>query len=321
MAGEARFLSNGAYPLTVQFSEENAFLWARCRDAGGFDANDLVGLEIRLVDENVQWAATKTLLSGDIFQPVGVVEHGVAQNGFVPVNIYGPVAGVTFPAGLTRTNANSAVRRGGAGRLNQTANYAVAPPEHALSFAEITDGKTGAQTVRDLFLYGRWVFSETLLRSVGQAHHTPRENDTPTQSVLIDGDQKGWIIARCDAGCTGGDLVMLRRGRTKTWTVTHGTGGVLADAPTDGIFTYGVAEHDVAAAAGATVRVQISGPVEADLRQAVNAATLRYLYWSVGNNTIATGSVPAHWKIFGAATEASTAQTQNIVLFGRQFTN
>lgn len=323
MAGEARFLDGGARPLTAQFDDGAAFVWAQAVDSGGLAEKDIVGLDIRLVDGKAQWGAQKTFLTGNVFQPVGIVRHGGDQNDFVQVLIHGAVSDVTFPAAITRTSTNTAVRKNGTARLAIAAGFAASPPEHALAFAEITDAKTGAQTVRDLYMYGRWYMTELLMRSVGQFHH----NATPaisTQSMLIDGDQKGWLECEADAGCTGGQLVQLRRGRTGTWRISHGTGGALANGETDAIFCYGVPEQDVTAAAGAKVRVQLLGPVNADLRAAVNTnhATDRYLFWSPGNNTITgNGGVPGHWKVLGVATERSTAQTQNIILFGRQFTN
>ena len=322
MAGEARLLGGGLHPLTAQYNGEDdtAFVWAKVTDASGVNAKDVVGLRMFMdadKDGNpAQWSASKTLTRGDAINPVGVVAQGGPQNEYVPVTIYGPVSDVTLPAAITTTSTNSALLRGGS-RLALTTGFAAGAPEHENAIAAVTDSKTGAQTVRDLFLFGRWYHRDFLYRSVGQFHHEARTDDLPTQSVLIDTDGRGWIEVDASEGVVGGQLVMCRRGRTGTWKVTHGTGGALADQVADQIFIMGIPEHDVAATAGAKVRLQVLGPVaEADMRSSVAVtAQAPALYINGSSGVTAGGAV--HYRTFAMAATTGAGRVRPIRLIGR----
>ena len=266
-------------------------------------------------DLGLIWETSNAFPTGAPFDMFGVTLSAGETGDIVPVAIYGQVDGVTLPAAVT---GNAGLLRGGtrSAALNTVITGAL-NNQNGMVVAEITDAKTGSQNQRDLFLFGKHLILETLLRSTGRV----KDNKGPiSQSMLMDGYGNGFLMVDASEGLEGGRLTLCRRGRTTSWKATY-DGGNLGEAVNDGVFIYGVPVVDVAGTAGATGRVQVLGEYkEADLGAAVNVtgANNALLYTS-GNNTIAAGELPVR-RAF-AAVESGNLRTRDIHLLGRVFNN
>ena len=271
-----------------------------------------------LYEGAVEWQASATFLSGTPFQIFGVTLRAGSQHDFVPVAIYGPAANVTLPGSVTRTNANTAVGHGGT-RAAVLGTITALPSVSDLAVAEIKDNKVGAANGRDLFLFGRAFVAQTLFRSVGRVLD---DTSRLSQSLLMDGDGRGYLRVDASAGLTAGDLVQCVRGRTGTWRAAYASGGApaLADADADAVIIYGVAPVSVTAKAGAVGRLQVVGWVRADLHAAVSLAGGNVgLKWRSGAGDLEGGDLRDS-RVFAAATSGAL-RNRSIFLLGRIFNN
>ena len=261
------------------------------------------------------WETSNTFPTGFPFELFGVTLSAGETGDVVPVAIFGQVNGVTLPAAVT---GNAGLLRGGT-RNTATAGLSAGALTSDRAVAEITDAKTGSQNQRDLFLFGKQLILETLFRSTGRV----KDNTGPlSQSMLMDGDGNGYLMVDATDGLTEGRLTLLRRGRTTSWKATYKTGAPnLGDAVSDSVLVYGVPVVDVAAASGATGRVQVLGKVD-DCDLGARVATQTALSVSFGDNRVSPSTNTTHGRIYALTPDGSAlspGRMREIHLLGRIF--
>ena len=312
--------SIGAEPLTpLSAPDGGSAVSAHVADAT-LAKNRLVQLNLKIINDQLQWRATATFASGGRFDIVGVSLESGKKDDVVPCLIYGPVKGVTLPASVTRTASNTELVRGGT-RTNVGAGFAANPPAAAgtgvqadLAVASLT-GANGANVKQDLWLNGRDFMRLLLFRSTGR--YGAFKDNVQSQSLL--GDDKGrfFLRVRAETGSviTKGALTILRRGFDGTWQAKSSFNAVA-----DSIFCYCVPTESLAANSGKTARVQVVGWVNADLQASVNVTGqnggIRY---TPGSATLTPVTDYDDYRAFAIPEKTGNLRTRKIALMGKVF--
>ena len=312
--------STGAEPLTpLSAPDGGSAVNAHIADAN-LAKNRLVQLNLKIINDQLQWQATAAFASGGRFDIVGVSLKAGAKDDVVPCLIYGPIDGVTLPASVTRTASNTELVRGGS-RTNVGVGFAANPPAAAgtgvqadMAVASLT-GANGASATQNLWLNGRDFMRQLIFNSTGQ--YGAFKGDVQSRSLL--GDDKGRFFLRvqADAGVTKDRLTMLRRGLTGTWRAV-----ATAAVAVNGIFCYCAPTETVAAKAGATARVQVVGWVDKlDLGAAINVTGQNGgIRWDSGTTLVGVGDYDDR-RAFVIPEAAGNLRTRKAALMGKVFYN